>query len=339
MTSRGLRGLLRAAAEYSGQALRGRFHLGLAPRRFTAALLEATRPHYFALPAGASLAGSAAAPGAEFGWRMAAAAAAAGVGWGVGQLLNDLMDTEADAVDAPGRPAVRGLLPDGPTMTIAILTGLAVATVTVLLHPQAYVLVIVSTVLMLGYGAAKRHPLMGNLAHGALIATAATIGRVAATPGQPLLSAVRQAWPLLVVAGAWSATYLQSNYEKDRRGDALAHCRTLAHVVGLRASAALRWLAAAGIATAAVGISSVVGIVGWAALAAAMLAVTASAVLVVWHPTEAVALRGYRLAVHGAAMGMLSLSGAVLGQAGQFVAIAVSMGLIERAFRRNPQNA
>ncbi len=339
MRSRGLGVLLGAAWRYSGQALRGRPHLGVPPRRFWAALLEATRPHYFALPAGASLAGSAAAPSVELTWRVGAAAAAAGFGWGVGQLLNDLMDTEADAVDAPGRPAVRGLLPDGPTMTVAILAGLGVATLTLLLHPQAVLLVIASTVLMLGYGAAKPIPLMGNLAHGALIAAAATIGRAAATPDQPLLAALGDSWPVLLVTGAWSATYLQSNYEKDRRGDALAHCRTLAHVLGLRASAGLRWMAALVVATAAVRVSAVVGTIAWMALVAALLAITSSAALVLWRATEAVALRGYRLAVHGAAVGMLSLAGAALGQAALLAAIVMSVTLTERAFRRNPQNA
>ena len=339
MRSRGLSVLLEAAYRYSGQALRGRPHLGVPPRRFLAALLEATRPHYFALPAGASLAGSAAAPNLELSWRVAAAAAAAGLGWGVGQILNDLMDTEADAVDAPGRPAVRGLLPDGPTMTVAIGAGLAVAALTLLLHPEAYLLVIASTLLMLGYGAAKPIPLLGNLAHGALIATAATIGRVAATPEQSLLTALGGSWPVLVVTGAWSAVYLQSNYEKDRRGDALAHCRTLAHVLGLRASAGLRWVAALVIAVSAARISAVVGTVAWAAWIAALLAITSSAMLVLWHATEAVALRGYRLAVHGAALGMLSLAGAALGQATLLVAVVTSLALTEQAFRRNPQNA
>jgi len=339
MKSRGLASLLRAACRYSGQALRGRFYLGVAPRRFLAALLEATRPHYFALPAGASLAGSATVPDVDLTWRVGAAAAAAGLGWGVGQLLNDLMDTEADAVDAPGRPAVRGLLPDGPTMTVAILAGLGVATVTLLLHPQAYLLVIASTVLMLGYGAAKRVPLVGNLAHGALIATAATIGRAAATPEASLPAAVSDSWPLLAITGAWSAVYLQSNYEKDRRGDALARCRTLAHVLGLRVSAGLRAVAALGIAASAVHISAVVGTVAWAALIAALVAIATSAVLVLKRATEAVALRGYRLAVHGAAIGMLSLSAAAIGQAVLLVTILASVALTEQAFRRNPQSA
>jgi hypothetical protein len=119
----------------------------------------------------------------------------------------------------------------------------------------------------------------------------------------------------------------------------LAHCRTLAHVLGLRASAGLRWVAALVIAVSAARISAVVGTVAWAAWIAALLAITSSAMLVLWHATEAVALRGYRLAVHGAALGMLSLAGAALGQATLLVAVVTSLALTEQAFRRNPQNA
>jgi geranylgeranylglycerol-phosphate geranylgeranyltransferase len=335
MKSRRLGGLTMAGARFLGDALRGRATLGLSGGRFARAVLQSLRPHYFALPAGACLAGAAAMPAVEASWRVAVAATASGVGWGVGQLLNDLLDTEADAVDAPDRPAVRGLLPAGPTMVVAWLLGLFVAVLTVLVHTEAWLLAVAAVVLLLGYGEAKRWPGLGNAAHGALIATAAAIGAVAAAPSESLPAALRQAWPACALTGAWAAVYLQSNYEKDRTGDAHAGCRTLAHALGLRASAALRVIAALTIAAAA---STIAVERAWPVLGpmlAAVGLVVVSAAYVLRRPDQQAALDGYRFAVHGGTTGMLAMAAPVLGSIPTVAAIVVSAALTERAFRRD----
>jgi geranylgeranylglycerol-phosphate geranylgeranyltransferase len=338
VSRRSVGGLVGSAVRFAAAAARGHASLGLPRSRFAGAVLESLRPHYFALPAGASLAGSASVLDPESPWPITVAAAAAGMGWGVGQLLNDLMDTEADALDAPQRAAVRGLLPEGPTVLVAMGLGIGVAALTLSVHPQAFWLALCATVLLLAYGTAKRTPLLGNIAHAALMATAACIGRAAATPRLALLDTVRDAWLVCALTGAWAAIYLQSNYEKDRRGDSRAGCRTLAHVTGLRLSAALR--AASALPTATVAWQSGVlgGVVGMAAMGSAVALVLWSAALVLWHGTEASARTGYRSAVHGAALGMLAMGAPLLGAVGTPAAAVAAVLLIERAFRRFPGN-
>jgi 4-hydroxybenzoate polyprenyltransferase len=264
------------------------------------------------------------------------AAAAAAAGWGVGQLLNDLIDRNADAIDAPDRPAVRGLLPEGPTVVVAASLGLAVAVCTVLVHPMGALLAASATVLLLAYDAAKPIPVAGNLVHGALIANAALIGGAAARPDQRLLAALEPTWLVALIAGGWAAVYLQANYEKDRVGDAHAGQRTLPQLLGLRTSALVRAAAGAAIAIAAARSHVFSGLVGRTAWWAALALLAISALRVALEPTERSALGGYRYAVHAATIGMLALGSATLGEAGTIMAILIAVALTEHAFHRTP---
>src|SRR5690606_37043914 len=86
--------------------------VGTAPSTFRkgsylVTLLGATRPHFFAFPVGAAYAGVAATGRPLTFFTLAQLGLIAGGGWGVGQLLNDILDHQADALDAPHRPVVR----------------------------------------------------------------------------------------------------------------------------------------------------------------------------------------------------------------------------------------
>ena len=335
--SKALLSLALEGARCARDGLRGRRTLGsLTPSAFARAVLGALRPQFFALPAGAALAGAATAVSASASPRVILAAAAAAAGWGVGQLLNDLMDRTADAIDAPDRPAVRGLLPEGPTVMVAATLGTSVAVCTVLVHPMGSLLAATAAALLLAYDAAKPIPLAGNLAHGALIANAALIGGAAARPDQPLLVVVEKTWFIALLAGSWAAVYLQANYEKDRIGDAHAGQRTLAQVLSLRTSALLRAAAGLAILVAAARSHPFSGAVALTAMWASLLLLAVSAVRVALVPTERTALRSYRFAVHAATIGMLALGSAALGEAGTAVAILVAVALTEHAFHRTP---
>jgi geranylgeranylglycerol-phosphate geranylgeranyltransferase len=329
-------GLAIEGARCARNGLRGQSSLGsLSPSEFARAVFQALRPQFFALPAGAALAGAASAAPAAASPRVLLAAVAAAAGWGVGQLLNDLIDRAADSIDAPDRPAVRGLLPDGPTVLVAATLGAAVAVCTVLVHPLGIVLAATATALLLSYDAAKPIPIAGNLVHGALIANAALIGGAAARPEDSLLVVIEKTWVLALLAGGWAAVYLQANYEKDRVGDAHAGQRTLAQVVGLRASATLRATAAIAIVIAAVRTHALSHTFARAALWGAFGLLSISAIRVSLRPTEQTALAQYRYAVHAATLGMLALGSAALGTAATIVAMLVAVALTERAFRRS----
>jgi geranylgeranylglycerol-phosphate geranylgeranyltransferase len=327
--------LMREGARCLGALVVRRSCPELVLRDYPKALLAALRPHFFALPAGAALAGGAAVPQPAI-WRVGVAVFLSGLGWGVGQLLNDLLDREADLVDAPDRPAVRGALPEGPTMLIAMALGVGIAVFTSLLHPSAVWLALGAAVLLIGYGPAKRIPLLGNVMHGALIAVAALIGGASASPNSPLAEVMVRTAPTALVVGGWAMVYLEANYEKDRRGDALAGYFTLPRVVGLRASAALRAAAAAAVALFAYRRGLLPGQVPSGMMLVGVLLVTVSSSVVLRRGNEQAALRGYRPSVHAAALGMLALGAPLLGSAGMVGVALLNGWVVERAFRRSP---
>src|SRR5690606_17104489 len=115
------------------------------------ALLGATRPHFFALPVGAAYAGAAATETYVEPARLAYIGLIAGGGWACGQLLNDVLDREADSIDAPSRPAVRGLLPPKSTMLWALFVGLLLLGLLAALAPLGLKLGLLSMMLILTY--------------------------------------------------------------------------------------------------------------------------------------------------------------------------------------------
>lgn len=328
---RGVNQVLAAGLRFGSAVVRGRAELGMTPGAFARALLAAVRPHFFVFPCTGCLAGAAAAPSLGSGVRVAVAAGAVGVAWGVGQLLNDLVDLEADAVDAPHRPGVRGLLPEGPTALAASLLGLAVAVALALTHRLGWLFAVASALLMLAYAPAKAFPGLGNLMHAALLSLLALIGAAVASPGAPLSEVAAGVWPSLAGVGAVAALYLQGNYEKDQAGDRQAGYRTLAHVLGARGSALARGAFGAALYVAGwrAGLCASPAALGLWGLSAALLA--ASVALALGRG----ALAGYRCAVHSTATAYVALALPLLGLPGALALLAVAAGLIELAFARS----
>ena len=331
---RGVWQVLAAGARFLGDALRGRAELGVPPATFARALVIGARPHFFAFPCAACLAGAAAMPGRVSDMRVAVASLAVGVAWGVGQLLNDLVDLDADTVDAPQRPAVRGLLPEGPTVLVAAALGSAVAAALVLVHPSGWLLSLSAALLMVAYAPAKALPVLGNLTHGALMAWLAVIGAAVSMPSARLIDFASFGTRSFLCVGALAALYLQGNYEKDLTGDARAGYRTLATWLGVRGSAALRIGCGVGVyflawkhellqGSAALGL--------WAVSAALLLASTARSLVGGDVPS---ALAGYRFCVHSTIVGLVALALPVLGVAGALALVAFAALLIELAFSR-----
>lgn len=331
---RGVTRVLVAGVRFGSALVRRRAVLGMPPAAFARSLSSAVRPHFFVLPCAACLAGAATSPRGGSGLGVAVAAASVGVAWAVGQLLNDLVDLDADAVDAPERPAVRGLLPEGPTALVACLLGLLVAVALALVHPLGWLFALGSAVLMLVYAPAKALPLLGNLAHGALMALLALIGAAAAAPQAPLSEVATRAWPTLACVGALGALYLQGNYEKDRAGDARAGYRTLAHLLGVRGSAALRGAAGALLYWSAWRADLVAAPAHWLwLLSLALLGVSVASSLA--EGGRRGALRGYRFTVYATVSALVTLALPRLGVTGALVLFAGAAFLLELAFARS----
>lgn len=333
---RGVAGTLAAGVRFAGACLRGRGSLGVGRADFFVALLRGVRAHFFAFPCGAALAGAASVSAGATSWRVWLTALAVGVGWGVGQLLNDLVDVDADRIDAPDRPAVMGLLPEGPTALVASLLGLLVAIALSVVHPLGWVFALSSASLMLLYAPAKALPVLGNVTHGALMALLALMGAAAAAPALSLVSVLGVSWPVIGLVFALAVLYLQGNYEKDRDGDAQAGYHTLAVVTGVRGSSGVRTVLGASLYSAA----AVLGLIGrgpalWLWFASALsLAVSVAPSL--WRGNRRGALLGYRFAVHSTLLGFAALMLPGFGAGGTLGALVAAGLLVEAAFARSP---
>jgi geranylgeranylglycerol-phosphate geranylgeranyltransferase len=303
----------------------------------------ALRPHFFALSGIAALAGAAGMDAtAPSPWRLAVAAAICGLGWGVGQLLNDLLDYESDAINAPDRPVVAGRLPVGPVLALAVLLGLSLALATLVLQPRAWILVVASAILLVVYNAAKRWPLLGNLAHGALVSVAAAIGAAAvldadaAFDSASVLRALSAQWRTQVMTAAIGVWYLQSNYEKDRPGDRAAGYTTLATLLSVRTSATLRSVGAVAIAASAYRLRLLPDPVAQTTMLVGTMVALGSTILPIARDTDAASLQAYRVAVPAAILMMLSLAAPLLGRWGTTAVLVFALMLVRAAFSRSP---
>lgn len=331
--------LIGVGTRFVAAVVRGRSPpTGVGGRELAWALVRAVRLHFFTFPAAAALAGAAAVPGSRLSLRIVVAAGAVGVAWGVGQLLNDVLDLEADAHDAPERPMVSGALPEGPAAAVALLLGVAVTVALACVHPLGLVLTALSALLLFSYGRAKARPGLGNLAHGALMAVMAWIGAAAALPDASLLWILGRVWPVAALTAAVAAVYLQANYEKDRVGDGRAGYRTLAHVLGLRQSALLRALTGLALGVAAHVLHLLDSVTARALGGGFVACLLLSAGWTAWGGDERSALRGYRFAVYATVAGLLVLAAPLLGPVGAVGFLLVTVVLVEAAFRssKNP---
>jgi 4-hydroxybenzoate polyprenyltransferase len=345
MNQRGYRALALCGTEYARGVLRGeRPILDVPVHFFVTEIALALRPHFFALSSLAALAGAASAnPNSRVSVRLVLAAVISGLGWGVGQLINDLMDQESDAMNAPDRAIAAGRLPAGPTLMFAAVLGLALAAGTVFVHPRAWIFVPVAALLLIFYNGAKRRPLLGNVAHAMLMAAAAAIGISSVMPleeNKPvdIVSFLRAVWverPMLAMVGAIAAWYLQSNYEKDRRGDRAAGYITLAAVLSVRASAVLRGVGILAIGVLALAAGLLPEAVSKSTMVAAVLLGVASAVGPALRCTDQASLEAYRIAVPASILAMLALSAPLLGRWGTTIALVAALVLVRAAFQRS----
>lgn len=300
-------------------------------------LARALRVHFFMLPIAAIWVGVAQAADSLLSWRVVVVSVGAGLGWGAGQLLNDLRDESADQVSAASRLRHRGRLPRGVAVVFSSVLGICVAASTALVHRQAYTLVLLASVLIVGYNWAKSWPLLGNLVFGLLLAVASAIGALATSPQRPLMEILRPALPALGFVTMLFAVYVQSNYEKDLSGDRRGGYFTLAHWLGLRGSAVLRGVIWAALSTLAFAFQLVPDGVPVVMFVAATLLGLVAATLVVTVPRESAALAGYRLTVHATLLAAIAVAAPVLSTAALVVVALAASALFENA-RRTLQN-
>lgn len=340
MQSRSYKSLLTEGRRWIQGVGRGQEPLiGMPLGRFARLILEAVRLHYFAFGAGAALAGSAAVPAASGSIRVALAAFVAGGGWGVGQLINDLLDRDTDAVNAPERPLANGQLPAGPVIAVALLSGLVLLGALLAIHPAAWMLAPAAVLLLVGYNKAKGMPLLGNIVHGGISAVAGGLGVLGALPPGDTstlaaLEGLGGALPMLAAILTIDAWFILANYEKDRPGDRAAGYRTLPLLIGVRASALVRAAVVLALAAGIAGFHLAPDISGQVALGIAAALGLLSVLSPLRFGTDEAALRAYRLAVHASFIAMLGLAAPLLGGIGLAIATISSLALMEAVFLR-----
>jgi geranylgeranylglycerol-phosphate geranylgeranyltransferase len=201
-------------------------------------------------------------------------------GYGVGVVINDWFDRKADAVNAPDRPFVAGLINPhvGLGLTLALSTVLLVAAAVV--APALAVWSAIAVAGHLVYTWTKGIPMLGNLANGVDMALFTVLGAVAVRPDAGWLDIPARTWFQTALVAVVLSGFCLVGYFKDIEGDRVAGYRTLPVVLGTRASSRIAVVfPVAALAAAAAG--AVVGAGGmnaafWVLLAASGLAFTQS---------------------------------------------------------------
>jgi geranylgeranylglycerol-phosphate geranylgeranyltransferase len=92
------------------------------------------------------------------------------IGWGVNQVINDLLGLKEDKINAPHRPLVTGELPVRQAVMLSIIFFILGGFTTFLLNPKALTLFLSVFILNIIYEYSKEIPLLGNIIFGLLIA-------------------------------------------------------------------------------------------------------------------------------------------------------------------------
>lgn len=133
------------------------------------------RLHFAPVSLAAGLLGMVAAPDSASVASIALGVAVCTLGYGIGQVINDFVDRDADAINAPYRPFVTGELHAARSLAMAgaSLAAMLVAAAAVAPALAGWVLVALAGHML--YAATKPLPLVGNLVNGADLASAAAL--------------------------------------------------------------------------------------------------------------------------------------------------------------------
>jgi 4-hydroxybenzoate polyprenyltransferase len=204
------------------------------------AYIRLLRFHFAPISLAAGLAGMVVAPRSATPASIVVGVAVCAFGYGIGQVINDFADREADAVNAPDRPFVTGELHPARSLAVASGSLVAMLVAAAVVAPAVDLWVLVALAGHLLYAATKRLPLVGNLVNGADLAVFTLIGAAAAAPERGWLDVPS---PVLVTAGLIALAFTGFSviaYFKDISGDRAAGYNTLPVALGARRA---RWFA------------------------------------------------------------------------------------------------
>lgn len=139
-------------------------------KRVIFAYIRSMRPYLFFLSGMAGFLGIVFSGVSLSWWRVTAVLSILFIGWGVNQVINDLLGLREDRINAPHRPLVTGELPVRFALGFSIFFFCLGGLVTYFLNPQALILFASVFLLNIIYEYSKRIPLLGNIVFGLLLA-------------------------------------------------------------------------------------------------------------------------------------------------------------------------
>jgi 4-hydroxybenzoate polyprenyltransferase len=309
-----------------------------ASRRFWRALWTTFRPYLAFVSGGAALVGLAfsSAPST----RAAIAWVPLFLSYGFGQALTDCFQTDTDALSAPYRPLVRGVVSRAQVATVSVIGLGASAALLTALNPIILIPAALAVGGLLVYTPLKRTWWGGPPCNAVVVALLPVMGRLVDGAGVPVLTSGPHAlafWAGVAAVLLGYGDFVVLGYLKDVTADRATGYHTFAVAFGWRPAVicgevlALGALAAAAAALAQVG----AGALAWTVL------VASATVSVRAHATAHV-LRDERSA-HGPIVGVvrsfvLCCGAVVLGVRPEWApALALLYALFELALRSRPE--
>lgn len=148
--------------------------------------------------------------------------------YGINQIINDLIGTKEDKINAPKRPLISGELNKRKAIIVTIFIFLIGAVLTYWFNPYALIIYFLGYSANFIYEYLKRIPYVGNLWFGLMISLATVYGALAITNLTLIntLSNINLLYSTILVALS-SSTMCYFTYFKDSKGDKQEKINTL----------------------------------------------------------------------------------------------------------------
>jgi len=149
------------------------------------------------------------------------------LGWGLNQVINDLLGLQEDRINAPCRPLVSGELPIATAIIFSIVFFIVGGVATFILNPQALILFFLVFVLNMVYEYSKSLPVIGNIVFGILITPCLYYGAMCANGKGIEIIQDKSLLLLAVAVFLINFSLCFFTYYKDYKGDKVAGKNTL----------------------------------------------------------------------------------------------------------------
>lgn len=203
--------------------------------RTAAAYIKSMRPYSFFVTGTAGILGLLASGHLEDTGRIVIILCLLFSSYGINQVINDLLGSKEDKLNAPFRPLVSGELSREAAIAITLFLFVAGAIVTYFLNHYALIIYLLAYGMNIAYEQLKGIPMIGNIWFGFMIALAPVFGFLASSSANNydiLRNPDLVSLAALVAASSSSLCYY--TYFKDYEGDKRSNKNTIIVALGLR---------------------------------------------------------------------------------------------------------